>query len=224
MSEEQDYVERKYKFPRLAKQYGMLFRGGSSPEQAIINAESALSFRGVFNPLDKVVEVRQACAGTSFEATICYLHSKYSDSLTEIEKRRLKGVQTKLLVVDDNEASRTTRVGAIKGIGIYELSVCSDISEVVDALRDFTPELMIIRHDLSAGKASDVLQKVRQAGIRQKTIVYGNYDRQGAVNLYYKLFDVCYFLYLPHSWQFVEGIEKAINCVNAKTESEFFVP
>ncbi|MBI4141862.1 response regulator [Candidatus Woesearchaeota archaeon] len=213
------------KFPRLSDKYSSLMRSGDTGDDAKMNAELALAYKGVFSPLDQffIVAKHESRGVHFFEATLFYLHNRFKGELTELEHRRLNGQFSKLLFVDDNGMLERC-VNAVTGVGLYVVRGCTDLSEVVDILSEDSPDLLVLRHELKNTTGFDVLKSIRQSGIEQKTVVYGRTSETSVVEKYFKMDDVWYYLYIPHDHQLRDNVEKSLNGIKARTFKDFYVP
>lgn len=212
------------KFPRFSDKYVSLTRSGNTEDDARKNAELALAYKSIFSPLDQffVVSKHESRGVPFFEATVFYLHQCFKDRLTELESRRLNGIVSKLLIVDDTDMLDKT-VYVVKAVGIYDIHTCTDLANVVNAVVQESPDLLVLSHELKNSVGFDVLKRVRQDGIEQKTIVRGHTSDNEVYEKYSKYDDVWYYLHMPHDHQLRDWVEKALNGIKGRTLKDFYV-
>ncbi len=210
------------KFPRLTKYYKQIIRTGSTAQDAQLRAERILAERTA-NSIDVLVDVVEVRANF-YEAQIQYLPRDCEKYLTAIEKNWLKGIKSKILFADRNPDKLESLIKLTRDTGFYEICTVFNPLEVIPKIREETPELLVIKHELGEKiKATDVLSYVRQAGLRQKTIVHGELQQAEGISNYYKLSDVCYFLYLALDYELAHVVSLAINGILPKNAEQFFV-
>lgn len=219
------------KVPRLKDKYEFLLALGTTEEQARQRAEQKLYLeRHVYNPLDISIEVLGVSdSGYPYEAHLRYLHPRYEKELTEVERRRIKGNLTKLLIADKNDELTPFNVEAyiqaLKKTELYDITSCADPQDIIPTIIAQTPELLLLKHNLPAFDAPEILKEIRQTGIQQPTIVYGrNLDRDSSFDTYFKHREVLYYINIPRPDQIVETVEKAVNGVRAKNKEMFYIP
>lgn len=214
-----------YKFPRLKDKYVSVFRGGDSEEDAIKKVERALLLKNVFNPLDKtnVFVYEWTNSGFKFEAHVHYLASKFEKELTEVEKRRWKGLLSKILIVDDDDDFLLSLVNYARSVGRYEIDTCRTSINVVQAVADYAPEVLVLKHNMSGINGVEVAKRIRQTGLVQKTIAFGQAKHE-FIKEYYTKNLAWYFIKEPYRRQITDTLEKVLNGIKPKEFGEFLIP
>lgn len=214
-----------YKFPRLKSNYRHIFRGGDSDSDARNNLQFAINTiaKDSFNPLDKIVYVAHYSSGR-FEAHCCYLPRKFELGLTEVEKRRINGVLSKVLFVD-NDNSRLERLTeeALKK-GFYEVVVAKNAIETLEIINSNIPEILVIRHRLPEKNGLEILGLIRKQGSRVNTIAHGEYNPQ-IVAAYFSQRNVFYYVADIMSgvdcFGVINAIERTLNGEKPKKLDDF---
>ena len=214
-----------YKFPRIKSNYLHIFRGGDSHSEACNNLEFAFNTiaKDSFNPLDKIVYVAQYSSGR-FEAHCCYLPRKFESGLTEVEKRRMNGVLSKVLFVDnDNSRLEKLTEDALKK-GFYEVVVAKDSIETLEITKSALPEVLVLRHRLPEKNGLEILRLIRQQGNRINTVVHGDYNPQ-IVGEYFNQGNVFYYVADIMSgvdcFGVINAIERTLNGEKPKKLDDF---
>lgn len=210
------------KLPRLEKYYKQIIRTASTGQEAQLRAERIL-FERTSSNIDVVIDVLQV-RDNFYEAQIKYLAKDCEKYLSTIEKNWIKGIKSKILFVDRNPDKLEELIKLTRATGFYEIFTVFNPLEVIPKIREEAPELLVIKHELNEKiKATDVLSYIRQAGLRQKTVVHGELQQEEGVNNYYKLSDVCYFLYLALDYELAHVISLTLNGILPKSAQQFFI-
>ena len=213
------------KFPRLEQYYETRIAIAETPEKASQKAEEKLLERGIYAPLDKteyIVAVRSTVY-PRYEAVIKFLHPKYAGQLTEMEKRRAKGGKTSLLIVEENTARLEHIVNKLDATNFYEISVFKHSTEAGNYLVDNQPDLTVFCHNIGGRNGLEILQLLRWAGIRPKTIDYGH-AKQDVLGEYFNMHWVyCFIPYGKIDSHLFTQIENAINVEKRTNDFKKFV-
>lgn len=81
-----------------------------------------------------------------------------------------------VLIVDDSAEIRDRLVAMLEGIpGVERIDQATTVAEAVSALRQFTPDLVILDMRLPDGSGLDVLQTIQREQIQTIVFVLTNY-------------------------------------------------
>ena len=210
------------KFPRLVKYYKPIIRTASSHEEAEALVKRILAEKTTI-PLDIAITVFQV-RDNFYEAQLNYLPQDCEKYLSTIENKWRKGIKSTVLFVDKNPDELEALIKITRDTGFYDITTVLNPIEVVPRIRTEAPELLVVRHELrEKTKGTEVLQSIRQAGIKQKAVVHGSIEESVAIENYRKLHDVCYFLYNALDYEIAQLISLTLNGVLPKNESQFFI-
>jgi two-component system, chemotaxis family, response regulator Rcp1 len=110
--------------------------------------------------------------------------------------QRFKIMTEKLLIVDDNEADIDLLEEAIKEVGNgWEIHRASSGKEALSLIKEgLTPTLIILDLNMPNMSGMEVLDNIRQQGLRIPIIVYSTSASKIDINKAYDLYASCYVI------------------------------
>ena len=214
-----------YKFPKLKDKYTIFIAAGDSEEEALKKAEQKRLDKHLYNPLDKILITHWIeKGGYKFEVEAHILDRKYEHELSEAEKLRIKSTQSKLLFVDDKKRSLEQLTNAARNTGLYKIKESEHPIDGLKQVITFSPDVLILRHNMSGKNGLWIMYMLRDVGIQQKAIIHGDAQKD-IIEKYRQSTAACYFIKEPAlSKQTLDAVENVLNGITATTYEEFFIP
>ncbi|MBI4141861.1 response regulator [Candidatus Woesearchaeota archaeon] len=216
-------IDIPYKFPRLSGMYEILVAVGDTEEQAEFRAEQKLVKKGVYRPLDKIIHIHETRSGFPFEAVLHFLHPKFENSMTALEKQYVQGILSKLSVVDDDSDSLEKVIDGAVARGVYEVKFCDNPRAVIEFVRDNSCDVLVMRHNMSGNNGFQVAQRLSKMNLLPKIVVYGNVPRK-TIDYYYSTRFALYVVKQHDVSLILSAVENVLNNVRANHFSDFVLP
>ena len=212
------------KFPRLSDKYQEMIALGRTDAEARSRADQKLLEKGEYKPLDvaESVEPIENPLFDHYQAVVRYLSSKCKSELTGVEKLRLEGVRSKLLIVDDKVDTREAIVVAAEEAGLYEIEQCGQPSDAVEIVRDSRPEVLVMKHNMATKNGFQVMHELRKEGVVQKTVMYGRFHEEIAA-AYLKHTSAHFFVKEYDPNKIIGAVERTLNDERGKTLEDFII-